>query len=520
MVCPLARAWCAHGAGNGDGDRVGEQGEAGGSGGGGGVRVGEGGECGQGTFQWPVVECRSNIIPSDQHVNLLAYGGNLNRSDQLLTWTSSSLPLPLAPPPCPSPLTLPLAPQPCPSPLPLPLASPVAPPPCPSPMPLPVAPPLAPPLPSPCLSPLPLPHAPPPCPSPCPSRCPSRCPFPCPSPCPSPTGEDQICSLHPLAAPPLLERTSSALFIRLPPVHPAKAALGFTLRTPLQRTAAFSGGGIPSLKELKGNWQQSKHQSAKRELWAGRWAGAIAWKRVVKIRDSPVTPNRPRDVLLRIHSLNLQVGERLSFLSGKPVCPHCGEFETLEHCRWVQWPMGAVADGCSGRRVRWVLAGFMVWPMGATAVVPVVGAMGGDGCGGSDGGDMVLMPLMLDDGERTRQQTPLSPIRPVGSAICTLLAFVCVCSAFVVRTMRIDGSQLLHTWQLFGWTINTAIPTASIVRVDLCKMEWAISNKYFCEVAAADGKQLDFSGHLSKEECVWLQHEVSSFLLSLPAESV
>ncbi|CAI5965518.1 unnamed protein product [Closterium sp. NIES-65] len=118
------------------------------------------------------------------------------------------------------------------------------------------------------------------------------------------------------------------------------------LRTPLQRTAAFSGGGIPSLKELKGNWQQSKHQSAKRELWAGRWAGAIAWKRVVKIRDSPVTPNRPRDVLLRIHSLNLQVGERLSFLSGKPVCPHCGEFETLEHCLYtcprIQTVVGAV----------------------------------------------------------------------------------------------------------------------------------------------------------------------------------
>ncbi|CAI5457584.1 unnamed protein product [Closterium sp. Yama58-4] len=112
----------------------------------------------------------------------------------------------------------------------------------------------------------------------------------------------------------------------------------------------------------------------------------------------------------------------------------------------------------------------------------------------------LLMPLILDDGEGTGEQTPFPLIMPVASAICTLLAFVCVCSAFVVRTMRIDGSQLLHTWQLFGWTINTAIPTASIVRIDLCKMEWAISNKYFCEVAAADGEQLDFSGHLSKED--------------------
>ncbi|CAI5948568.1 unnamed protein product [Closterium sp. NIES-65] len=107
------------------------------------------------------------------------------------------------------------------------------------------------------------------------------------------------------------------------------------LRTPLQRTTASSGGGLPSLKELKGNWQQPKHQSAKRELWAGRWVGVIDLKRVLKIRDSLVTLNQPRDVLLRIHSLNLQVGERLSFLSGKPICLHCGEFETLEHCLYT-----------------------------------------------------------------------------------------------------------------------------------------------------------------------------------------
>ncbi|CAI7782396.1 unnamed protein product [Closterium sp. NIES-54] len=95
-------------------------------------------------------------------------------------------------------------------------------------------------------------------------------------------------------------------------------------RPPLQRTALLKDGQMVSLRELKGSWDRRKHQSAKRELWAGRWAGEIDWDRVIKIRDSLVKSNRPRDVLLRIHNLNLQVGERLSFLSGKPVCSHWG----------------------------------------------------------------------------------------------------------------------------------------------------------------------------------------------------
>ncbi|CAI5977729.1 unnamed protein product [Closterium sp. NIES-65] len=112
------------------------------------------------------------------------------------------------------------------------------------------------------------------------------------------------------------------------------------------RTPVVENGQVAALRELKGSWQRQKHQSAKCELWADRWAGLIDWKNVIKIRDSLVTPNRPRDVLLRIHSLNLQVGERLSFLSGKLVCPHCGEFESLEHCLFtcprIQLVVGAV----------------------------------------------------------------------------------------------------------------------------------------------------------------------------------
>ncbi|CAI5534375.1 unnamed protein product [Closterium sp. Naga37s-1] len=127
-------------------------------------------------------------------------------------------------------------------------------------------------------------------------------------------------------------------------------------------------------------------------------------------------------------------------------------------------------------------------------------------------------PLASQSGARLHGTT--NPSRP--SCLLSPLSahLLSVCAAFTVRTIRIDGSQLLHTWQLFDWSIDTTIPTASIIRVSLCKLERRFSTTYFCRVTAADGKQLDFGGHLSKEECVWLQLEVSSFLLGLAAESV
>ncbi|CAI5947286.1 unnamed protein product [Closterium sp. NIES-65] len=91
------------------------------------------------------------------------------------------------------------------------------------------------------------------------------------------------------------------------------------------------GGAVP-LKTLRKHWRLGDSGKTRRERWASRWGGSIDWKRAVQIRESLVTPSRSRDVLLRIHCLNLQVGERLEFLSSKPVCPHCGGFETLEHC--------------------------------------------------------------------------------------------------------------------------------------------------------------------------------------------
>ncbi|CAI6012695.1 unnamed protein product [Closterium sp. NIES-65] len=91
-------------------------------------------------------------------------------------------------------------------------------------------------------------------------------------------------------------------------------------------------GEVAPMKSLRSCWGHGSSGQSRRKKWEDRWSGRIDWKRAVKTRESLVTLSRPRDVLLRIHSLNLQVGERLPFLSSGPVCPFCGVFETLEHC--------------------------------------------------------------------------------------------------------------------------------------------------------------------------------------------
>ncbi|CAI5536211.1 unnamed protein product [Closterium sp. Naga37s-1] len=452
----VVRPW----AGKGDRDRVGERGGGGGKRGWGWVGVGGGGECGQ-------------------------------RTSPLLA--------PLHPPA--SPLPLPLAPQPCPSPLPLPLASPVAP-----------------------------PH------------------------CPSPMCRDSI---------PLLERTSSHVFIRLPlrwanppfrlasrlsPVRQSPFPLP-SAPHPLERTSFRLFIRLPPLQCAESHLPASPFQ----------WANSL-----FPIPPPPLSlASPPPNKLLERTSSAL-------FIHLPPVHP------ARAALGFMVWAVGAVGGGCGGRWVQWVLAGFMVLPMGAMDVAPVVGAMGGDGCGGSDGGDM-------------GQQQPLPPIVPVASALCTLavrsgvcihdpsvplvsiripplahipLSFLptppaspsapplltlhprrhgsperCLCDAHDanqrltaaahVAAVRLDHPHRhphhIHRSSLplqNGWTINTTIPTASIVRVSLSKMVRLFNMTYFCRVAAADGKQLDFGENLSREENVWLQHEVSSFLLSLAAESV
>ncbi|CAI5935416.1 unnamed protein product [Closterium sp. NIES-65] len=94
----------------------------------------------------------------------------------------------------------------------------------------------------------------------------------------------------------------------------------------------LENGQVIALKRMRECWTGFNKESYKREKWAARWGESIDWKRAVDTRDSLAVPSRPRDVLLRIHGLNLQVGERLAFLSSKPICPYCGGEETLEHC--------------------------------------------------------------------------------------------------------------------------------------------------------------------------------------------
>ncbi|CAI5955282.1 unnamed protein product [Closterium sp. NIES-65] len=78
-------------------------------------------------------------------------------------------------------------------------------------------------------------------------------------------------------------------------------------------------GGIIPMKRMKEGWKEAQKESYKRAKWAARWGESINWKKVVSTYDSLAVPSRLRDVLTRIHGLNLQVGERLAFLSSKPL---------------------------------------------------------------------------------------------------------------------------------------------------------------------------------------------------------
>ncbi|CAI7857982.1 unnamed protein product [Closterium sp. NIES-53] len=126
-----------------------------------------------------------------------------------------------------------------------------------------------------------------------------------------------------------------ALLLSAPPLSPGSAGgrrVFSSAGRKLTDFPIFDNGGIAPLKRLKLLWREGQKPSTKQQLWQGRWNGYINRKRTIAIRDSLGTPSKPRDVLLRIHNLNLQVGERVAFFSSKPSCPYCGGVETLEHC--------------------------------------------------------------------------------------------------------------------------------------------------------------------------------------------
>ncbi|CAI5948882.1 unnamed protein product [Closterium sp. NIES-65] len=93
----------------------------------------------------------------------------------------------------------------------------------------------------------------------------------------------------------------------------------------------WEGDRPAQLKQLKEGFRRFGGKPKQQSTWEESLGRPIDWGRVIGVRDSPALPNRARDVMLRIHSRNLQVGERLHFLGAGVACPHCGEKETLEH---------------------------------------------------------------------------------------------------------------------------------------------------------------------------------------------
>ncbi|CAI5502917.1 unnamed protein product [Closterium sp. Naga37s-1] len=90
-------------------------------------------------------------------------------------------------------------------------------------------------------------------------------------------------------------------------------------------------GQLPLFKLLRGLFEVPRGEARQHAKWAEDWGKQMDWASIIRVRDSPVLPNRARDVLLRLHCRNLQVEVRLRFLEGV-LCPHCGEEETAEHC--------------------------------------------------------------------------------------------------------------------------------------------------------------------------------------------
>ncbi|CAI5948000.1 unnamed protein product [Closterium sp. NIES-65] len=102
-------------------------------------------------------------------------------------------------------------------------------------------------------------------------------------------------------------------------------------RTKLLKSKLCKNGEVLPLKEIRLGLVSSTRTVKEQRRWVGD-GRVIEWKGVIKQRDSLATPARAREILLRLHCRNLQVGERLFFMEEKVVCPHCEAEETLEHC--------------------------------------------------------------------------------------------------------------------------------------------------------------------------------------------
>ncbi|CAI6006181.1 unnamed protein product [Closterium sp. NIES-65] len=93
----------------------------------------------------------------------------------------------------------------------------------------------------------------------------------------------------------------------------------------------WEGNGPAQMRQLKEGFKRGGGKPKQQITWEESLGRSIDRRRVIGVRDSAALPNRARDVMLRVHSRNLQVGERLHFLGAGVACPHSGEKETLEH---------------------------------------------------------------------------------------------------------------------------------------------------------------------------------------------
>ncbi|CAI5956117.1 unnamed protein product, partial [Closterium sp. NIES-65] len=91
-------------------------------------------------------------------------------------------------------------------------------------------------------------------------------------------------------------------------------------RSRLLKSELCEGKTAASLKQLRVGLGVGRKQSDKlprRAEWEQLWGKKIDWGRAIARRDSHVVPARARDVLLRAHCFNLQVGDSLKFLGIK-----------------------------------------------------------------------------------------------------------------------------------------------------------------------------------------------------------
>ncbi|CAI7862180.1 unnamed protein product [Closterium sp. NIES-53] len=103
-------------------------------------------------------------------------------------------------------------------------------------------------------------------------------------------------------------------------------------RARLLSSSLFKEEVVVPVRELREPSKGIEAVEGKRLSWEARAGRKIDWERSRRVRDSLVVPAKARDVLLRVHNLNLQVGERVLFVKGGVACPNCGLEETLEHC--------------------------------------------------------------------------------------------------------------------------------------------------------------------------------------------